>query len=107
MAGSAVEVNDATFQAEVLESQEPVMVDFWAPWCGPCKALAPVIEQVAVQNAGKVKVVKINVDESQRVSQTYRIQGIPTLMFFKGGQRVGELVGKHDQATIQRKLDEI
>ena len=107
MAGQIQEVSDATFQTEVLEAPTPVLVDFWAPWCGPCRALTPIVEQLATENAAKVKFVKVNVDDNPRVAQTYRIQGIPTLMIFKGGQRAGELVGLQPKDSIQRKLNEL
>ena len=107
MAGLVQEVSDATFQTEVLESTQPVLVDFWAPWCGPCRALSPVVEQLANENSAAVKVVKVNVDDNPKVAQTYRIQGIPTLLFFKGGQRAGELVGNQQKDTIQKKINEL
>jgi thioredoxin 1 len=100
------EVTDATFQKEVLESAQPVLVDFWAPWCGPCRALSPTIDQLATEN-DKIKFVKVNIDDSPRVVQTYRIQGVPTLMFFNSGQRAGELVGLQHKDTIQKKLNEL
>lgn len=91
-------VTDATFDAEVLKSKEPVVVDFFAEWCGPCKAMAPALEQVAKEMAGKVKVVKVDVDQSPEVTQKYRIQAMPTLMVFKDGKvastQVGALVQK-------------
>jgi len=107
MAGLVQEVSDATFQTEVLEATQPVLVDFWAPWCGPCRALSPVVEQLANENSTAVKVVKVNVDDNPKVAQTYRIQGIPTLLFFKDGQRAGELVGNQQKDTIQKKINEL
>jgi thioredoxin 1 len=98
MAGAAREVSDANFEKEVLQSSEPVLVDFFAEWCGPCKAMAPALEQVATELAGKVKVAKLDVDQNPDVTQKYRIQAMPTLMIFKNGevaaQRVGALVQK-------------
>jgi thioredoxin 1 len=98
MAGAAREVSDANFEKEVLQSSEPVLVDFFAEWCGPCKAMAPALEQVASELAGKVKVAKLDVDQNPDVTQKYRIQAMPTLMIFKNGevaaQRVGALVQK-------------
>jgi len=105
MAGSLLEVTDASFQQEVLESELPVLVDFWAPWCGPCRALAPVVAQIAEENTDTVKVVKVNVDESPQIAQTYRIQGIPTLMLFKGGKQASELVGLQPKDAIQKKIN--
>ncbi len=91
-------VNDANFKTEVIESKEPVVVDFYAEWCGPCKAMAPALEQVAKEMAGKVKVVKIDVDQNPGVTQQFRIQAMPTLMLFKDGKvaatQVGALVQK-------------
>jgi thioredoxin 1 len=96
--GTTVAVSDATFKADVLDSSEPVVVDFFADWCGPCKAMAPALEQVAAELKGKVKVVKLDVDQNPDVTQRYRIQAMPTLMIFKNGevaaQRVGALVHK-------------
>ena len=98
MAGAAREVSDANFEKEVLQSSEPVLVDFFAEWCGPCKAMAPALEQVATELAGKIKVAKLDVDQNPDVTQKYRIQAMPTLMIFKNGevaaQRVGALVQK-------------
>jgi thioredoxin 1 len=102
MAGTGVvEVNDANFDQEVLGSDVPVLVDFWATWCGPCKALAPTVDSVAANFAGKLKVAKINVDENTAAASRYRIQAIPSLMFFKGGKPVDQLVGFHPQAEIE------
>lgn len=98
--GSAIAVNDQTFDAEVLKSSEPVLVDFWAPWCGPCRAVAPTVESIAVEYAGKVKVVKINTDESGEVAMKLGITSIPTLMVFKGGQMVERVVGNRPKADL-------
>lgn len=94
MASDAVPaVTDATFESEVLNSPVPTVVDFWAAWCAPCRAIAPTVEELAKQYAGKVKVVKLNVDENPRTPGRYGIMGIPTLILFKGGQVVDQLVG--------------
>ena len=85
--------SDATFAAEVLKSDLPVLVDFWAPWCGPCLMIAPVVEEIAELHKGKLKVVKMNVDENNSTSQTYGVTGIPTLILFKGGQVKEKVVG--------------
>jgi thioredoxin 1 len=96
--GATKNVSDANFDAEVLQSSEPVFVDFHAEWCGPCKAMAPALEQVAAEMQGKIKVVKVDVDQNPDITQKYRIQAMPTLMIFKNGevaaQRVGALVQK-------------
>ncbi len=94
MASDAVAaVTDTTFESEVLNSPLPTVVDFWAAWCAPCRAIAPAVEELAKQYAGKVKVVKLNVDENPRTPGRYGIMGIPTLILFKGGQVVDQLVG--------------
>ena len=86
--GAAVIINEANFEAEVLKSNIPVLVDFWAEWCGPCKALAPVLDGLANEYQEKIKVVKVNVDESPNSPQNYKVRGIPTLVFFRDGQQV-------------------
>ena len=108
MAGLGVfEVNDATFDQEVLKSEIPVLVDFWAVWCGPCKAIAPIIDAVAASYAGKLKVAKVNVDENGTTPSRFGVRGIPALMFFKGGQVVDQIVGFVPQDTIDEKIKRI
>ncbi len=94
------EVTDATFEAEVLKSDKPVLVDFWAPWCGPCRAIAPVIEEIATEFTGKLKVLKLNTDENPKTAQSYRISGIPSMMVFKNGQPVDQVVGAVPKSTL-------
>ncbi len=89
----ALNVTDATFAAEVLQSSLPVLVDFWAPWCGPCRALVPLIDQLAGEYEGKVKIVKMNVDENPSTPGKYNVRAIPTLIFFKGGEVVEQTTG--------------
>jgi thioredoxin 1 len=96
---------DGNFQKEVLESDLPVLVDFWAPWCGPCKIVGPVVEEIASEYAGKVRVVKVNTDENQEVAQTYGIMSIPTLAVFKGGTVVDGIIGAAPKHMLKELLD--
>lgn len=102
-----VVLTDANFKQEVLSSSVPVLVDFWAEWCGPCRALAPIVEKIAAANTGKVKVGKLNVDENPDSAQSYGIQGIPTLLLFKDGKVANQIVGFQAQNNIQRMIDEV
>ncbi len=102
-----VEVNGNNFKQEVLESSIPVLVDFWASWCMPCRILAPAIEKLAEENRGKLKVCKLNTDENQNISAQYGIQGIPTLIVFKEGKEVDRTVGVMSKEKLQEKLDPI
>ena len=105
MAGEGVlQVNDATFDQEVIQSELPVLVDFWAVWCGPCKALAPSIDAVAAKYAGKVKIAKVNVDENGAAPSRFGIRGIPALLFFKGGKVADQVVGFVAQDVIEEKI---
>jgi thioredoxin 1 len=97
---NAQAVNDSTFDAEVLKSSTPVLVDFWAPWCGPCRAVAPTVDAIAGEFAGKLKVVKINTDESGEVAMKYGVTSIPTLMVFKGGDVVERVLGNRPKADL-------
>ena len=105
MAGNVQEFNDSNFDAEVLQSATPVLVDFWAPWCGPCKMLAPTIDEIAQEYAGKVKVGKINTDEARQVALKHQIQSIPTLILFKGGQVVARTMGAQPKRMIAQMID--
>lgn len=108
MAGLAVqEVNDATFEKEVLQSGQPVLVDFWAAWCGPCRALAPVVDEVATQYSGKLKVMKMDVDKNSATPMRYGIRGIPALLLFKGGQVADQIVGYVPKDTIEKSVNKI
>ena len=96
-----VVLQDATFEQEVLKSDTPVLVDFWAVWCGPCKAIAPAVEQLATEYKGKVKIAKMDVDEHQRVPQQYGIRSIPTLLLFKGGRVVDTIIGAVPKSKLE------
>ena len=102
-----LEITAANFEAEVLKSTTPVLIDFWAPWCGPCRMVAPSVEEMAMQYAGKLKVGKLNVDDHPSVAQRYGITGIPALLFFKGGEGVEAVVGAVPKSTLQKKVDEV
>lgn len=97
-------VTDANFQSEVIESNIPVLVDFWAIWCGPCKMIAPVIDEIAKEYDGKLKVVKVDVDANQRISTQYGIRSIPTLMLFKGGKVVEQIIGAVSKRYLIEKV---
>jgi len=102
-----LQLTDATFKKEVLESAQPVLVDLWAPWCGPCRMLGPVVDELAQEYAGRAVVGKLNTDENSDTMTAYRVSAIPTLLFFKGGKLVEQMVGVQSKATIKAKLDSL
>ena len=104
--GMVAEISDRNFKADVLESKEPVLVDFWAPWCGPCRMIAPMVEELANENKGTIKVTKINIDDNPEAAQNYGVSSIPTLMIFKGGEVVERMVGVQPKSRLQQALDE-
>lgn len=105
MAGNVLEFGDSNFQTEVLESSDPVLVDFWAPWCGPCKMLAPTIDELAEDYSGKARVGKVNTDESRQVAIDHQISAIPTVMIFKDGQVVERISGLQPKEQLASLLD--
>lgn len=104
---SEIQLTDDSFEKEVVQSASPVLVDFWAPWCGPCRMLSPVIEELSKEYTGKVKVAKINTDDHPNAASRFKISAIPTLLFFKGGKVVEQLVGVHSKAEIKKTLDSL
>jgi len=102
---NALEVNDSNFEAEVKNSDVPVLVDFWAPWCGPCRKISPIIDDLAAEFEGKVKVVKVNTDENLKITQEFSISGIPSILIFKKGEAVERLVGLMQKSQLVANLE--
>ena len=104
--GEPIEVSENTWEDEVLNSELPVLVDFWAEWCGPCKMIAPVVKALAEENAGRLRVGKLNVDENPKTATRFGIRGIPTLLVFKGGEVVEQIVGVRSKKDLQKIVDQ-
>jgi thioredoxin 1 len=102
--GSTFEVTDDTFQAKVIESESPVLVDFWAPWCGPCRVVAPVLEEIAAERP-ELSVAKLNIDENQQTAANFQVLSIPTLILFKGGEAVKTVIGAYPKKRLQEELE--
>jgi thioredoxin 1 len=100
-----LQLTDASFKKDVLESDKPVLVDLWAPWCGPCRMLSPVVDELAAEYAGKIVVGKLNTDENSQTMTSYRVSAIPTLLYFKGGKLIEQSVGVQSKAAIKARLD--
>ena len=104
---AVMELQDATFDKELAQIDELTVVDFWAPWCGPCRMVAPVIEELAGEMEGEVRFVKVNVDENQEIAQRYGVRSIPTLGFFRGGEPVGSIVGAYPKAALEQVIADV
>jgi thioredoxin 1 len=107
MAGTISEVSDDNFQAEVIESETPVLVDFWAPWCGPCRMVAPVLEEIGAEKGDALKIVKLNVDENQQTAMAYEVLSIPTLILFKNGTIAKKVVGAYPKRKLEAELEPV
>jgi len=107
MSEGVLEVTTAAWESEVLNSSGLVMIDFWAVWCGPCRIIAPTVEELSKEYSGKIKVMKLNTDENPEIASRYKIMGIPTLMFFKAGQKIDQIVGAVPKPQLKAKIDSL
>lgn len=107
MSKHVVEASDSTFEQEVLKATVPVLVDFWAPWCGPCKMVAPIVEELAKEYDGRIKVVKMNVDDNKQFAGRYNVRAIPNLIFFKDGQHQEQIVGAVDKKELIKAIEKL
>ena len=105
--GSTIPVTDQTFEEEVLKSEIPVLVDFWAEWCGPCKIIAPILEELSTEYEGKLKIAKVDVDSNAQKAGEYGVRGIPTLLIFKSGEPADQVVGAVPKATLKARIDKV
>jgi thioredoxin 1 len=104
MAANISDVTDTTFQAEVIESETPVLVDFWAPWCGPCRVVAPILEEIAKERGDELKVVKLNTDENQQTAVAFKVLSIPTMILFRNGQEAKRIIGAYPKKRLEAEL---
>ena len=107
MAANVTEVTDQEFETSVIKSERPVLVDFWAPWCGPCRAIAPIVEELAGEYQGKVEFAKLNTDDNQRTAMKYGIMAIPTLVLFRGGNEVARVTGVQSKQNLKKTIDSV
>ena len=105
MATEPFEVSDQEFETKVLKADQPVLVDFWAPWCGPCRAVAPIVEQLATEYEGKVLFAKLNTDDNQQTAMKFGVMAIPTLLMFRGGNEVARIIGVQPKASLKKTID--